>query len=357
MPFQIVRNDITRMNVDAIVNAANKTLLGGGGVDGAIHKAAGPKLLEECKTLGGCETGEAKITGAYKLPCKHVIHTVGPRWKGGGRGEKELLISCYRNSLELALSNGCESVAFPLISSGAYGYPKDKAMKVAVDTIGDFLMDHDTDMMVWLVVFGKESVAIGHRLDADIREYVDDRFTDACERADHGRRRRISEADEEYMLSNLPSLNLHTFGAYDTGASEDIWAEESSVPVSAPLPFPGKLPIELDESFQQMLLRKIDERGISDAECYKRANIDRKLFSKIRSDPAYKPSKPTAVAFAIALKLSRQETDELLKKAGFALSRSNYFDAVVSYFIDRKNYNIFEINEALFYFDQKLLGA
>ena len=353
MPFQLVRHDITRMEVDAIVNAANKTLLGGGGVDGAIHRAAGPELLEECRTLGGCETGEAKITKAYKLPCKHVIHTVGPRWKGGDKGEKELLSACYRNSLALALKNGCASVAFPLISSGAYGYPKDKAMKVAVDTIGDFLMDHDTDMMVYLVVFGKESVAIGHKLDADIREYVDDRFTDERERADRGRRRRISEAEEDYLLSNLPVFHAHVSGAYDADTSESIWADAAYEPV----PSPEKIPIELDESFQQMLLRKIDERGISDAECYKRANIDRKLFSKIRSDPAYKPSKPTAVAFAIALKLSRQETDEFLKKAGFALSRSNYFDAVVSYYIDRKNYNIFEINEALFYYDQKLLGA
>ena len=353
MPFQFIRHDITRMETDAIVNAANRTLLGGGGVDGAIHRAAGPELLEECRTLGGCETGEAKITKAYKLPCKYVIHTVGPRWKGGDKGEKELLSSCYRNSLALALKNGCASVAFPLISSGAYGYPKDKAMKVAVDTIGDFLMDHDTDMMVYLVVFGKESVALGHKLDADIREYVDDRFTDERERADHGRRRRISEAEEDVLLSNLPVFNAHVYGAYEADATESIWADAAKEPI----PSPGNLPIELDESFQQMLLRKIDERGISDAECYKRANIDRKLFSKIRSDPAYKPSKPTAVAFAIALKLSRQETDELLKKAGFALSRSNYFDAVVSYFIDRKNYNIFEINEALFYFDQKLLGA
>ena len=379
MPLQLVRNDITRMKVDAIVNAANTSLLGGGGVDGAIHKAAGPELLEECRTLGGCRTGDAKITGAYKLPCKYVIHTVGPRWKGGMKGEKELLTSCYRTSLDLALTHGRETVAFPLISSGAYGYPKDQAMKVAVDTIGDFLMANDTDMLVYLVVFGRESVAIGHKLASDICEYIDDNFTDARERADRYRRRRIDLEDGEYAASNLPvfyeSISA-TYGMPD--ADNQVVCPESAEPApasAAPHSFskpaakpahasasydstisPDKLRFELDESFQQMLLRKIDEIGITDAQCYKKANIDRKLFSKIRGDAAYKPSKPTAIAFAIALELNKSETEELLKKAGFALSNSNLFDVIIGYFIDRRNYNIFEINEVLFAFDQNLLG-
>ena len=331
MPLQIIRNDITKMKVDVIVNAANSSLLGGGGVDGCIHRAAGPELLLECKTLGGCETGSAKITKGYRLPCKYVIHAVGPRWRDGKHGEREKLISCYRTSLVLAKENGCETVAFPLISSGIYGYPKDQALKVAIDTISDFLLEND--MTVYIVIFDRKSYQIGEKLFADIAAYIDDNYADAHTDS------RASQLRLMQMFSDEPEEAI--FGA-PMGASAQSLDDALS---------------QIDESFSEMLLRKIDEKGMTDAQYYKKANIDRKLFSKIRSDRLYKPSKPTALAFAIALELPLDETKEMLMKAGFALSHSNKFDIIIEYFIERENYNVFEINEALFAFDQRLLGA
>lgn len=325
MPLQIVRNDITKMKCDAIVNAANSTLLGGGGVDGAIHKAAGKGLLFECMKLGGCKTGEAKITGGYNLPCKYIIHTVGPVWKGGHSSEEKLLRSCYRESLLLAKKNDCESVAFPLISAGVYGYPKDKALQVAVDEISSFLFEND--MTVYIVVFDQKSFNISQKLVSDIREYIDERYVEK------------HAAMESKRLTMTPPMAVS-----DTASKESLDSLDNALK-------------QIDESFSQMLLRKIDEKGMTDSECYKKANVDRKLFSKIRSDIHYKTSKNTAIAFAIALELDLDETKELLMKAGFALSHSNKFDIIIEYFIVNGNYNIFEINEVLFAFDQALLGA
>lgn len=334
MPLEIIRNDITKVRADAIVNAANPTLLGGGGVDGAIHRAAGPELLEECRTLGGCETGQAKITKGYRLPAKYVIHTVGPVWRGGRYNEAKLLADCYRNSLALAKEYNLESIAFPLISTGAYGYPKDEALKIAISVIGDFLLKND--MTVYLVVYDKASFMISEKLFSDIARYIDDRYVD-----EH----------PEYLASRRPEVDLVVESSYAY--------REPSAPVREAKRKPSLADVvnNPDETFSRMLLRLIDEKGMTDAEVYRKANIDRRLFSKIRKDVNYKPSKTTAIAFAIALELDLDETRELLQKAGYGLSPSARFDIIIQYFIENGNYNIFEINEALFAFDQPLLGV
>ena len=330
MPLEIVRNDITKMKVDAIVNAANETLLGGGGVDGCIHRAAGPELLAECRMLGGCRTGEAKITGAYRLPCRYIIHTVGPVWNGGKYGEREQLASCYRTSLALAKEHGCETVAFPPISSGIFGYPKDQALRVAVDTIGEFLLHND--MTVYIVIFSRTAYQISSKLFADIAEYVDDHYVDAHTDSQRERLRRMSVLESRTLSADAAAAPM-AVGGLDS------------------------LLAHLDAGFSETLLKLIDRSGKKDAEVYKKANVDRKLFSKIRNNPDYKPSKPTAVAFAIALELSLPETRDLIARAGYALSPSSKFDVIIEYFIMQRDYDIFKINEALFAFDQSLLGA
>ncbi len=336
MPLEIVRNDITKMAVDAIVNAANESLLGGGGVDGSIHRAAGPGLLAECRTLGGCKTGDAKITKAYRLPCKYVIHTVGPVWNGGSCGEREQLISCYRTSLALAREHGCEAVAFPLISSGAFGYPKDQALRVAVDTIGGFLMEND--MTVYLVIFDRKAYQISGKLFADIAEYIDDHYVDAHTDLRRERLRLMEPTAKPFSAARSVSMPECAAAPMAAGGLDDLLAH-------------------LDAGFSETLLKLIDRSGKKDSEIYKKANVDRKLFSKIRNNPAYKPSKSTAVAFAIALELDLDETRDLIARAGYALSPSSKFDVIIEYFVRQKKYDIFEINEALFAFDQSLLGA
>lgn len=296
MPFQIIRNDITKMKVDAIVNAACPTLLGGGGVDGAIHQAAGPELLAECRTLHGCQTGDAKITKGYQLPCKWVIHTVGPVWHGGSHGERELLASCYRKSLALAVEYRLESIAFPLISSGAYGYPKEEALEVAVDTIRAFLKEHNLD--VYLVIFQKSDYQLFERVNYN-ETHLGDFFVD-------------SKREEPFFS-------------------------------------------ELEESFSHMVLRKIDEKGMTDPECYKKANLDRKLFSKIRSHADYQPSRATALALGIALELPLSELQELLGKAGDTLSHARKGDLIVEYFVKKGIYDIYQINQVLFDFEEPLI--
>ena len=354
MPFEMVRNDITKMNVDAIVNAANRSLLGGGGVDGAIHKAAGPGLLEECRTLGGCETGEAKITKGYRLPARYVIHTVGPVWHGGTNGEKELLSACYRHSLELAAARNCETVAFPMISAGAYGYPKDQALAVAVDEITRFLLNHE--MTVYLVVFGRDALLTGKKLFRDIQEFIDDVYAETrIRKRRECAREQLWREDEKAALD----LDMQISHSIAEEAGFNLPCPEESLLASAGPAEPDwdRILNKTDEGFSEALLRLIDEKGLTDVQCYKKANVDRKLFSKILSNPAYKPSKPTVLAFAVALELSLPEAESLLKKAGFSLTRSRKFDIILEYCIRHRIYNVFEINEVLFQYDQPLLGS
>ncbi len=339
MPMMIVRNDITKMSVDAVVNAANTALKMGGGVCGAIFAAAdAEKLQEECDRIGCCIVGEAVITKGYNLPAKHIIHTAGPIWKGGNSGEEKLLHNCYTNSMKLALENNLKSIAFPLISSGIYGYPKDKALQIAISAIGEFLLDHE--MTVYLVVYDKKAFVLSEKLFSSIERYIDDNYVE--ERIINESQRGI----ENYELQMLGRVQEPCYCSSNVSMRESL-AKPSLEDIIE----------RLEESFSQMLLRLIDEKRMSDVEAYKRANVDRRLFSKIRKDKSYNPSKITAIAFAIALRLNLDETLDLLGKSGYTLSHSSKFDVIIECFIKEENYNIFEINEVLFAYDQVMLGA
>ena len=374
MPFTIVRDDITHVKVDAIVNAANSDLLMGGGVCGAIFRAAGSRKLQAaCDKLGHCDTGQAVATPAFALPARHVIHTVGPIWHGGTQGERDLLASCYRTSLELAASLKCSSIAFPLISAGIYGYPKREALEVAQTQIRSFLETHEMD--VRLVLFDARVMELADDLRLRVKRYIDDVYVDA------------SGYSARRPWENVPSF-ADTSVAEDAslfGSAEDSMSfsepmesyamptplaaapSASAAPSAAPRgskrrerqKLPGTLRnllSHLDAGFSETLLAMIDERDLKDAQVYKRANLSRQHFSKIRSNPLYRPTKQTVLALAVALELSLDETQLLLQRAGFALSHADRRDVIVEFFIREGIYDVFQINEALFAFDQPLLG-
>lgn len=343
MPLEIIRDDIVRVQADAVVNAANSSLAPGGGVCGAIFAAAGFEKMERaCRAIGHCEVGQSVLTDGFDLPARYVIHTVGPVWRGGGGQEEVLLRSCYRSALHLAEQAGCKSIAFPLISAGIYGYPEAEAMNVAVSETGAFLAEHE--MQVTLVIFSRTAALLGEGLRGRLQSYIDDHYVDL-----HTYSR--GEQDWQYRAQQL------------------LEQESACLPLSpmaaAAVPFSGgkkgkrslkDLLLHLDEPFSRMLLRLIDEKGMTDVEVYKRANMDRKLFSKIRRE-GYNPSKQTVIALAVALRLNLDETKDLLGRAGYALSSSSKSDVIVEYFIEEGVYDIYAINEALFAFDQRLLGA
>ncbi|MBQ3291900.1 MAG: macro domain-containing protein [Mogibacterium sp.] len=392
MPFRIERNDITKVKADAIVNSANPMPVVGSGTDHAIYEAAGrEQLLADREKIGPIKPGDAVYTPAYGLDARYIIHTVGPVWDGGDKDELEILGACYRHSLLLADYLGCKSIAFPMISTGVYGFPKDLALKVAIEEISDFLML--SEMEVTLVVFDKSSFDLSKSLLDGVRQYIDDNYVDEQINREFGggNSSMLQEAlpdeasdeeedsDEMAPLASLEEdidlLSEEEFDAYFHNLYEESIAPDASSDYSAPyrksatfgsLPrseAPGKS-YSLDDAiknlgmtFQQKLLSLIDDRGLSDTQVYKNANIDRKLFSKIRCNVNYKPSKATVLALAISLELNIDETVDLLKRAGLALQPSSKADLIVRYCIDNKIYDIYEVNAILFEYDQQLLGA
>ena len=374
MPLEIIRNDITKVRADAIVNTANPMVAVGDGVDSAIYKAAGRELLlAERAKIGELRPGECAVTPAFGLPAKYIIHTVGPAWEGGDKGEAETVAKCYRGSLEKAKELECESVAFPLISAGTYGFPKDVALKVAVSEISGFLFG--CDMTVYLVVYDRKAFEVSGKAFSEIKSYID-------------------ESDVIVRTHRRPEPGAFGNRAPEAGASSQRLMIESdaeiyrcddamrsfSGPYSAPSPAPaekkrrkGIFPSfsrperaaksidevikDKDETFQQFLFRIIDRKGLTDPEVYKKANIDRKHFSKIRGNVNYNPSKKTALALAVALELNLDETRDLLLKAGLALTRSSVFDIIMEYCIEHKITDVHEINCILFEYDQPTLGA
>lgn len=342
MPLQIIRQDITRIHADAIVNTTNEEMVVFSGVDLAVHKSAGPELDKACAKLAPLGLGTAKITSGYNLPAKYIIHTSGPIWQGGHAWESNILKSCYIESLKLALSYGCESVAFPLISSGVYGYPKDQVLRFAIQVITEFLFEHE--MTVYLCVFDRTSYEFSKKLYAEISEIIDDEYVEDYEE------KYIDKCESVCFMENAQPLckerkmmaTAHCEVSFNSNAERSLEEYMKA----------------LDKPFAYKLFDWIDTRGMTDVECYKKANVDRKTFSKIKCNPkTYKPTKQTAVAFAIALKLDLDETQDLLASAGLTLSRSFVFDKIICYFIQKGIYNIGVINEALFEFDQVLLGC
>ena len=360
MPFNIIRDDITRLETDAIVNAANSKLLAGGGVCGAIFSAAGvDELQEECDKIGYCGIGEAVITKGYKLKAKHVIHTVGPIYGQDPANEESQLYSCYKSSLELAKKKKLNSIAFPVISSGIYGYPKAEAIKIATRAIKDFLVGNEMD--VYLVVYDQKAFQISEKLFNDVQSYIDEKLVKPDDR------RRIAEdgvTREAYNLYTPQKAMSDKCIEERMGAPKMADMLPKATVTGTSLIGKGitkKKSLEdlmnvKVETFSEMLLRLIDEKGMTDVEVYKRANMDRKLFSKIRKKE-YTPKKVTVVALIIALKLNMKEARELLGRAGFAFTQSSKFDIIIEYFILQNNYNVFEINEVLFAYNYPLIGA
>lgn len=356
MPFEIVRNDIVNMQVDAVVNTANPNPVIGSGVDSGIHKKAGQKLLAARQKIGCIGFGDAVITPGFDLDARYVIHTVGPIWTDGSQGEEQILASCYRKSLELAKKHACESIAFPLIATGNYGFPKSLALQIAVREISTFLLENE--MQVYLVVFGREAFALSEKLFKSVSSYIDENYMQCKILDEYGPESVYGLRPETRQIRKNPTGRNRIFADINpTPAPKGSSDMPACAGVSMAADDWGQLLKHLDAGFSETLLQLIDRTGKKDSEIYKKANVDRKLFSKIRNNMDYKPSKTTALAFAFALELDIHETKDFIGRAGFALSHSSKFDVIVEYFLVNRNYNVFELNEVLFAFDQPLIGA
>lgn len=377
MPFSIVRDDISRVHADVLVNAANVRLAPGGGVCGALFSAAGfDEMRAACEAIGGCATGDAVATPAFKLPARWCVHAVGPIWRGGRAHEEELLHRCYRSAFARAVELGARSVAFPLISAGIYGFPVERALAIAREEVAAFLRHHD-EVALMLVVFERAVVQMGNALVEQVQEYIDDEYVDSSSFM----RRDMGELERELQWAEDASAPLSVEMAEPVALPECLQEDDASI--AAPRPFvaanirmpgaamPGapsragatldaeiaQLVSTLDAPFSTTLLALIDARGMTDAEVYHRANISRQLFSKIRGNESYRPSKQTVVALAIALELDMSATQDLLARAGFTLSKSSKFDVIVRFFIERGIYDLFQLNEVLFAYDLPLVGS
>ncbi len=355
MPFLLIRNDITKVHVDAIVNPANTDLQEGSGTSRAIYVAAGEeKLKEACKKIGYCASGKAVVTDGFELSAKYIIHAVGPVWKGGIFGEKRMLYSAYMEALNLAKEYGVDSIAFPLLSSGSYGYPKDKALKVAISAISDFLMNND--ILVYMVLYDRNSVTVSRRLFRSIEEYIDDHYVESNNESYRPNQAgRQDPAQDGWLTVFLQDGQKSQSGSFNDMAMVPMMSAEPMPQIKKSRKLEDIMK-HMGETFSQMLLRMIDEKGYTDAGIYHKANIDRRHFSKIRNNVDYVPNKKTAMAFAIALELSLDEAKDLLKAAGYSFSDGSKFDVIISFFLENKIYDVFEINEVLFSYGQPLIG-
>ena len=364
MPLLISRNDITKITVDAIVNAANTQLLMGGGVCGAIFKAAGKHELQQaCNLLAPIETGGAVITGGFKSRAKYIIHTAGPIYKEGNAEQETQLYNCYQNSLKLAAEKQLESVAFPLISSGIYGYPPDKALSTALKSIHDFLGSYDGSMTVYMIVYDNDAFAAAQKLYSGVESYIDERFIKKDDIRERRRRLNFEIGNAKFCKETLPQQSYDETADLDDAAIENLnccystmGATLGAAEKNSSL---GNILSNLEDSFNKLLFKFIHQKNMTNAEVYKNANLDRRLFSKIISNDDYTPGKNTIFALAISLKLNLEETETLLRSAGFAISHSSKADLIIEYYITHQDsgvYNIDDLNFLLFKHNQVQLG-